>query len=133
VFVTVSASSKGNLYYTNFFEFAEWLDRVSGSFIWLVTALLSKLMAIVSDRWWRYLQFWRVFDHEGTPRLKSHFSIVDTFDDVQKLASFNLVLRTTIMTPVKRQTSKLQTEKSHQMHGFQLSEAHGNGSTHERC
>jgi hypothetical protein len=38
----------------------------------------------------------------------------------QKLASLGWVLRTTIMTPVKPQISKLETENSYQVHGFNV-------------
>jgi hypothetical protein len=108
--------------------------EIIASVILLGVPLVLVLVVFFKARqWWRDGQFRLVPSRQGTPRLKSQFSIVDTFDDVQKLASLNLVLRTTIMTPVKRQISKLQTEKSRQMHGSKLPETLCNGSTHERC
>ena len=50
--------------------------------------------------------------------------------NVQKLTSLNLVLRTTIMTPVKPQISKFKAEKSCQV-GFKFLTCY-DGSTHER-
>jgi hypothetical protein len=114
-------------------EVAEIIASVILSGMLLCFLVLVGLSFLKANQWWHDGQFWLVSDHQGTPRLKSQFSIVDTFDDVQKLASLNLVLGTTIMTPVKGQISKLQAEKSPQLHGFKLPETFCNGSTHERC
>jgi hypothetical protein len=101
--------------------------------ILLCFVVLVVLAFLKARQWWCDGKFSLVPDRRGMPRLKSQFSIVDTFDDVQKLASLNLVLRTTLLTPVQRQISKLQAEKSCQLHGFKLTEPFCNGSTHERC